>query len=107
MAKKLMVVMSNPADGKEDEYNEWYSNTHLGDVLKAEPVVAAQRFALAKGTDEPTHGYLAIYEVEADDMQDVMKSLSAQSANGQMTMSDSLGDAIVWFATSITDRVTE
>ncbi len=27
------VVHSNPVAGREDEYNDWYSNRHLADVV--------------------------------------------------------------------------
>ncbi len=44
--KHVLVVMSNPAPGKEQEYNDWYTNVHLGDVLKVPGIVSAQRFKL-------------------------------------------------------------
>ena len=33
MAKYTFVVLTNAVDGKDDTFNEWYTNTHLGDVL--------------------------------------------------------------------------
>ena len=33
MAKLWLVVLTNPVEGREDEYNEWYSGRHLEDVL--------------------------------------------------------------------------
>jgi hypothetical protein len=47
MARHTFVVFTNPTEGQEDEYNDWYDNTHLSDVLKVEGFVAAQRFKLA------------------------------------------------------------
>ena len=39
MPKAIMFVQSSPsAPDREDEYNDWYSNTHLGDVLQFEGV---------------------------------------------------------------------
>ena len=35
MATALLVVLTHPAEGKEDEYNRWYSEEHLDDVLAA------------------------------------------------------------------------
>ena len=30
MAKHVFVVLTNPLEGKEDAYNDWYTNVHLG-----------------------------------------------------------------------------
>lgn len=44
MATALLVVLTEPVEGREDEYNIWYSNNHFDDVLKAAGFGAAQRF---------------------------------------------------------------
>jgi hypothetical protein len=33
MAKYTFVVLTNAVEGKDDAFDEWYTNTHLGDVL--------------------------------------------------------------------------
>ena len=35
MATFLVAVLSNPAEGREDEFNEWYEHTHLDEVLSS------------------------------------------------------------------------
>ena len=30
----ILVVLSSPVEGREDEYNEWYSNVHLREVVE-------------------------------------------------------------------------
>ena len=35
------VVVTAPAAGQEDAYNDWYDNRHLNDVLAVEEFVAA------------------------------------------------------------------
>lgn len=106
MPKQLLVVMSDATDGRDDEFNDWYDNTHLGEVLRLEGVHAAQRFALTPGTDPPLRRYLALYEVEADDLQDVMDRLGKATAAGEIYMSDTLDSPVVWFANAIGERVT-
>ena len=68
MSKHILVVMTNPADGPDEEFNEWYSNTHVQEVVVIPGFVSAQRFKLsaeqAGGTNE--YDYLAIYEIEAE-----------------------------------------
>lgn len=89
MAKWLVIVESNCADpAREDEFNEWYSKTHLLDVLETPGVVRAVRYERAV----PSEGqgkYLAAYEVEADDLQAVMKAfgenMERKKAQGRMS----------------------
>src|SRR5690242_4404658 len=47
MAKYTFVVMTNPTPGKETEYNRWYNEQHIPDVLNVPGFVCAQRFRLA------------------------------------------------------------
>lgn len=68
MDRHVLVVFTSPAEGREAEYNDWYTNEHLPDVLAIDGFVAAQRFELAP-MDPPRdgrHPYLAVYEVEGD-----------------------------------------
>ena len=75
MDKVIFIVESNCADPlKEDEFNEWYNKTHLPDVLETPEIVRAvrnERIAPSEGQAK----YLALYEIEADDLQAVMKAL--------------------------------
>ena len=47
MPTHRLIVFTQPAAGQEAEYNRWYDEVHLGDVLEVDGFVAAQRFALA------------------------------------------------------------
>ena len=62
--RSVLVVLTAPVPGREDEYHEWYDRVHLADVLDVPGVVSAARFAPAAGSDEPR--FLALYEVEGD-----------------------------------------
>jgi len=39
MAKYLLLVTSNPVEGRDAEYNRWYTEEHLRDVLKLDGFV--------------------------------------------------------------------
>ena len=108
MARHHFVVLSNPVTGREDEYNDWYSNQHLDDVLQVPGFVAAQRFRLAamNPAQESLYGYLCIYEVESDDL-DATKATIEAAAEG-MVISGALDqeDLPAWYFTPITDRKT-
>ena len=47
MAKYLLISLSNAVEGKEDEFNDWYTNRHMLDLLAVDGFVAAQRFRRA------------------------------------------------------------
>src|SRR3954452_9573210 len=71
MAKHVFVVLTNPVEGKEDTYNDWYTNVHLGDVLKVPGIVAARRFKMSdvqRGEPPFPWRYLGLYEIDTDDL---------------------------------------
>ena len=44
-----MVALTDPVEGEDDEYNAWYSDTHLGEVLAIEaPKRLTQRTGLTR-----------------------------------------------------------
>lgn len=88
MARFSFVVYSNPAEGREQEYNDWYSNQHLRDLLAIPGVISARRFKLSGtqiGEVAQTYRYLAIYDIEADDVQSFIKELMLRTASGAIT----------------------
>jgi hypothetical protein len=92
MAKYTFVVLTNPTPGKEAEYNKWYNEQHIPDVLNVPGFVAAQRFRLADAQmgDKNPHRYLALYEIETDDLPTALKELKARSGSAEMVMSDAI-----------------
>jgi hypothetical protein len=78
-------VLTNPVPGKEAEYNEWYNKQHIPD--------GAQRFRLADtqmGDDKKTHKYLALYEIETNDLAATFKEMAARRGTPDIVMSDSI-----------------
>ena len=94
MAKYTFVVMSNPTTpGQEAEYNEWYNKVHIADVLNVPGFVAAQRFKLADSQfadGKPQHRYLALYEIETDDIKASFKELEKRVGTADMFMTDAI-----------------
>lgn len=66
----LLIVMSNPRDGRDDVFNDWYSNIHIRDVMRLPGSSAVQRLHLVQESVAPVpglipdrqFGYLAVYE---------------------------------------------
>lgn len=91
MAKYLLVVPSSAHAGKDDEYNRWYDETHLGDLLKIPGVKTGTRYnADPASPNTPEANYLAIYEIETDDPGQVMAELGRRAQAGEMAISPAL-----------------
>lgn len=111
MGRHILLVLSNPTVGREDDFNDWYTNVHLRDVLAVEGFIAARRFCLADAQLQPDrpapHRYLAIYEIEADNPEAPLQSLLSRVMSGAIPLSDTLdlGSLTTLAFTPITDRV--
>jgi hypothetical protein len=86
--KGLMLVQSVPSDpDREDEYNAWYTGKHLPEVLEIGGIVSARRYKLV-GRKGQAPAYLAVYELEADDVRAPLREMGARVASGEIAMSD-------------------
>lgn len=94
MAKYTFVVLTNPVEGKEDEYNQWYNQHHIPDVISVPGFVSGHRFRLADtqfgGEASRAFKYLALYEIETDDLPGTLKELQARGGTAQMVPSDAI-----------------
>ena len=100
MPKYVMVVPSTAKSGRDDEYNDWYDSTHIHDICSLPGVKSGRRFTAFEGSPNPTPGpYLAIYEIETDDLQGLMAEMFRRSQAGEMSVSDALDfeSAQIWF----------
>ncbi len=88
MPKGVLYVESRPSSPERDaEFNEWYDEIHLPDLLALDGFVAARRLRPV-GEDGP---YVALYEIEGDDLQVVMANVLASGRRGEIRLSDALG----------------
>lgn len=108
MASYKFVVFSNPTEGRESEYNRWYDEVHLGEVLEVPGFIAASRLRLevGPGDDAPEFAYLAIYEMETDDPGAVLRDLKERAGEGRLDMSDALENVSTSLYREITPRRT-
>jgi hypothetical protein len=91
MPRGIMVVQSSPAEGRDRDYNEWYSHTHIPQILEIPGFVSARRYRVSDGAQPGEHAYLAVYELEADDLAEPVAELRSRSASGRTDRSDALG----------------
>lgn len=68
MEKWLYIVQTVCAEPEKDaEFQEWYDKVHVPDLLKAPGFVSGTRY-VNKEPNEVQGRYVAIYEVETDDI---------------------------------------
>ena len=108
MARHVYVILSNPVAGREDEYNDWYDNQHLADVIREAGFTACRRLRLSETEppQDPAHRYLAMYEVETDDIDAVNARMLAAVGAGKIPLSPALDLSTIqmWYFEQITER---
>jgi hypothetical protein len=89
MARYNIIVLSNPVAGREDEFNAWYTKTHIMDLLKCPGVITAQRFKTVDSqSPNAAQRYMARYEVETSDLAATMAEIQSRLGGPQMPMTD-------------------
>jgi hypothetical protein len=65
MAKGVLIAFAHPQESAaEADFNAWYSNHHLPEILGIDGVVRATRYRAVDPA--ANYGYLAIYELNGD-----------------------------------------
>ena len=93
MAKSIVLAWTNPVDEASDkEFNAWYNGTHVPQVRAAIPAItAAHRYKVADLPGAPaTHRYVAVYEMDTDDVAGALAALGAASADGRIEMTPTM-----------------
>lgn len=87
--KYFMIAQTTPVEGREKEFNDWYDNVHLAEVLELPGFEAAQRYEVASG--KAPFAYYAVYTVEADDTKEIWQRAAALAKS--MTTSEDLHES--------------
>lgn len=83
MAKGIIYVETYPSSpDREEEYNDWYDEVHLAELVALEGIVSARRLRPVNGEGP----YVALYEIEGDDLEAVLAGMSGT----KLTMSSAL-----------------
>lgn len=90
MAEYEMIVLSNPVEGRDAEFNRWYDQQHLKDVIAVPGVTSARRFqAVLPGGWK----YAAVYRLDCDDPAAVMQEVTGRWKTERMPGSDAFDDS--------------
>jgi hypothetical protein len=94
------MVLSNPAPGKDEEFNVWYDRIHAPMVIEAGDFVWTQRFELSPdqfaggGTPElKTRQFMVIFAIETNDIKGSLAEVNKRLALPRNVQSASLDGA--------------
>lgn len=97
--REILLALTNPVDGKDDEFRAWYWGEHIGEVLQLDGFVSAQRYRAAEPRGETVpHLYATIYEVEGSAAE-----ARDRLFGGGVGMSDTIDLASVVFVPFVAD----
>lgn len=110
MSKHVLVVFTNAVDGQDYEFNRWYDDVHIPDLLKIPEFRSAQRFRLSGAQRMPppfAWRYMALYEIETEDLSKVISIITERAGTPAMPLTDALQtERIGWYFDTITPVVT-
>lgn len=91
------LVFTNPAPGREDDFNRWYDTQHLPDVVSIPGFISGQRYArndaqMRSNAPDSPH-YLVVYEIVTRDLAGVYAEVNRRAVDGRTRMSDAIARA--------------
>jgi hypothetical protein len=91
MDRTVLVVLSKPVEGREAEYNSWYNDRHLHDVLAVPGFVSVKRLK-RRGTPVSAHEwtYCSLYEIDHLRPEKVVADMMSRIGTDTMPVSDAL-----------------
>ncbi|MEU4837136.1 hypothetical protein [Nocardia testacea] len=82
MPRGILYVESWPdLPERTAEYHRWYADIHIPEMLAIEGIVSARRLEPLSGDG----GFVALYEVVADDLAAVQARMGARARSGEMS----------------------
>jgi hypothetical protein len=61
---EVLLALTNPVEGKDEEFREWYWGTHIPEVLELPGFLSARRYRAAEKATGASFRYATIYEVQ-------------------------------------------
>jgi hypothetical protein len=93
------VVLTDALPGREADFDRWCDNQHIRDVLCIPGVVGAVRYEAAAPLAGPLEGvrrYMTVYDIESEDLPEVIAQLTARAGTPAMPISDALDVASLY-----------
>jgi uncharacterized protein (TIGR02118 family) len=76
MGRYLLFAFSDCKEpAREKEFNDWYDNIHVPDMLEVPGLLSATRWVSAEPREGQSRKYLALYEMETDSLGEFNEAL--------------------------------
>ena len=102
----LMLGMSNPQPGREQDYADWYVSRHLPDVLRVPGVTGGEFYGRVNAASKTPWAHCGIYELDRP-VGEVLAGIGSRVGTDEMPMTDSIDRSSTLFlsATAISPRI--
>lgn len=92
LQRHVFIVFSNPVTGQENEFDSWYREVHVPDLLTLAGFIRAQRFCLSATqiTGTHPHRHAVIYEIETRDLHATFGELKKKLKDGSFVTSTAI-----------------
>ena len=90
MANYQLIALSSPVAGREQEFDSWYDQRHIPDVLDVPGFVSAQRYRLEAPMGESRWSSMVIYEVQTDDPNKTLEEIQRRIGTPKMELGAAL-----------------
>jgi hypothetical protein len=104
MDRHLLMALSNPVPAREGDFNAWFDNHHVPEVLQVPGFVSAERFRLAEEQRTPgphPYSHVTVYELETDDLKATLAALGAAVQAGTKTDTTDPVRRALWLYTPV------
>ncbi|AII10804.1 hypothetical protein [Rhodococcus opacus] len=116
MTQAILVAYAQPvSDEREPEFNHWYDEVHIPQVVERIPgIVGGSRYKFADiqlvpTAPAPDRSYLAVYQLDTDDLAATVERLGAALSDGTLdktdTVSMTVAAPVLHFYSALNDRV--
>jgi hypothetical protein len=79
MARHVLMALNGAKAGEEAEFERWYDDVHIPEILAVPGFTAARRFRIVDTNVQGSGGWtnVSLYEIETDDLPAALAALHA------------------------------
>ena len=93
MQRGILAVQTAPKPGEEDQFNAWYDSAHVPEIMASEGFILGRRFRAVGATGDSGSStewlkYVAVYDIESNDLAASYAALLERFRSGTMTPAD-------------------
>jgi hypothetical protein len=103
----IMLALTNSVPGREAEFNTWYDDVHVKDLVAVPGIVAAQRYIVVPSNDgaRAPYQYLTIYRTEGS--AEAVRANLADSRDRRVISDALAAGGAMWTYQPIGPRIAE